>query len=144
MPNVLHFKLHWFLIRPFLHTLTQFLIQISDITSTESLLNPMMMMVIHTRGLEAIRKCLVWQISDQPLFSLQARPHQPLCFSLHGVPASARWGNPSGSLPITSRCRFPRLMSITMISTSSLRSGLGGSTGESDGGLLEYWLDLKP
>lgn len=60
----------------------------------------------------------------------QALLHRPLCSSLRGVPALARWGNPSGSLPITSRCRFPRLMSITMISTSSLRNGLGGSTGK--------------
>lgn len=64
------------------------------------------------------------------LCSLQALLHRPLCFSLHAVPASAQWENPSGSSPTTSRCRFPRLMSIITRSTSSLRNGLGGSTGE--------------
>lgn len=66
----------------------------------------------------------------------QARPLLLLCFSLHGVPALARWGNPSGSLPTTSRCRFPRLMSITMILRSSLRNGPEGLTGK-DG--WRYW-----
>lgn len=75
--------------------------------------------------------CLVSCASITWLSSFQALLPRPLCFSLHAVPASAQWENPSGSLPITSRCRFPRLMSIIMKSTSSLRNGLGGSTGRS-------------
>lgn len=78
-----------------------------------------------------INKKLSVFFSVFPPFSFFQGPRpQPLSSSLHVVPASARWGNPSGSLPTTSRCRFPRLMSITTISTSSLRNGLGGSTGK--------------
>lgn len=73
------------------------------------------------------------------LFSFQARPPLPLCFSLHGVPALARWGNPSGSLPTTSRCRFPRLMSITMILRSSLRNDHEGLTGKDSWRYWSFW-----